>query len=410
MKKKEVKDKLKIVVVSSLAENTGCALRAKYIARSLKSEYTEVRYVSGINTKPLMLDFIITLVLNIRLLFIPSDIIIGCKPYPNIAFWMYLAKVVQKKYIVFDIDDADTFRKGIVGRIGSMVQKPYPKKANLVTYHNRNLLNYIAENFDVQYENIHQLVQGVDMKFFHPLKAQEDKLFGIWREHYLKQNNLLDKRLLLYIGHLNIASDLDSIFKILEAIVVDPEYNDTRLVVIGGGNMLNHFRMLASKMHLDEYCVFTGYVDYRDVIRYASLSSQAIVYYSDSEENYMRQSMKMRELLAMGHTVICNDVGELKEFADYTYQVSGFSIEKMAAMVKKVMPKKNPSFEDSMQEQESNTKRENAYAYIKEHYNWDTIGAMFLERLQEDIKEINENIEKNIEAEQKTEAEKDIEK
>ncbi len=386
MGRKEIKAKLKIVVVSALAENTGCALRAKYIARSLESENTEVCYVKGIKTKPLMLDFIITLVLNIRLLFIPSDIIIGCKPYPNIALWMYLAKVIQKKYIVFDIDDADTFRKGLIGKIGSMVQKPYPKEANLITYHNRNLLNYIAENFDVKFENMYQLVQGVDMKFFHPLRAEEDKLFGIWREHYLKQNNLLGKRLLLYIGHLNIASDLDEIFKILETVVIDEQYNDTRLIIVGGGNMLNYFKMLATKMHLEQYCVFTGYIDYRDVIRYASLSSQAIVYYSNSEENYMRQSMKMRELLAMGHTVICNDVGELKEFSEYTYQVSGFSIDKMAAMVKKVLPKINPSFDDSLQEQESNLKRENAYAYIKEHYNWDTIGSRLLERLLEDVR------------------------
>ncbi len=376
----KIKDKVKIVVVSSLAENTGCALRAKYIAHSLESEYTEVEYVKGIKTKPFMLDFIITLFLNIRLLFIPSDIIIGCKPYPNIAIWLYIAKIIQKKYIVFDIDDADTFRKGLIGKIGSRVQKPFPKKANLITYHNNTLSEYIVENFGVKYEDLYQLVQGVNMEYFHPLGDQDQKLFTIWREHYLKQNDLLDKKILLYIGHLNIASDLADILKILEAVVIDEDYNDTRLLIVGGGDKIDYFKSLVFKMGLSEYCVFTGYVDYRDVIRYASMSSKAIVYYRDIEENYRRQSMKIRELLAMKRSVICNNVGELREFADYTYQINGFSIDKMASMVKKVLSKDAPFFDDEQ------SKENLGYLYIVEHYNWETIGRSFLSRLLEDLK------------------------
>ncbi len=383
---KKAKDKLRIVVVSALAENTGCALRAKYIAHSLESEETEVQYVVGMKTKPFMLDFIITLFINIRLLFIPSDIIIGCKPYPNIALWMYLAKVLQKKYIVFDIDDADTFRKGLIGKIGTMVQKPYPKKANLITYHNENLVGYIKNHFGVEYEKMYQLAQGVDMEYFHPLDEDEEKLFAIWREHYLKLNDLNDKKILLYIGHLNIASDLEDILSILEEVVVDENFHDTRLVIIGGGDRLNYFRSLVFKMNLHDYCIFTGYVDYRDISRYASISSKAIVYYSDIEENYMRQSMKMRELLAMGHTVICNDVGELREFGEFSYQVSGFSIEKMATMVKRVLSDDSLSFDNIVFTKESQSKRENGYLYIKEHYNWETIGRCFLDKLIDNSK------------------------
>ncbi len=385
--KEKEKDRLRIVVVSALAENTGCALRAKYIARSLESQYAKVKYIKGINTKPFMLDFIITLFLNIRLLFIPSDIIIGCKPYPNIAIWMYLAKIFMRKYIVFDIDDADTFRKGLIGKIGSMVQKPYPKKANLVTYHNENLADYIANNFGVKYTNMHQVLQGVDMEYFHPLQKSDEKLFAIWREHYLKRNDLADKKILLYIGHLNIASDLAAILKILEIVLLDESFQDTRLVIIGGGDKLYHFKSLVYRMRLEQYCIFTGYIDYRDILRYASISSKAIVYYSNTEENYMRQSMKMRELLAMKHTVICNDVGELIEFANYTYQVSGFSFEEMADMVKKVISRNSP-FLDGGAEAKINgmtAKSENGYEYIKEHYNWDNIGQDLTKRLLKDI-------------------------
>ncbi len=365
---KKIKNKLNIIVVSALGENTGCALRAKYIAASLKNNNVNARYIKGINTKPFMLDFIITLFINVRILFIPSDIIIGCKPYPNIAIYMCIAKIIFRKKIIFDIDDMDTFRKGLIGKFGSLIQKPYPKHADIVTYHSHNLHKYIIEHFSVTEEKLYQLIQGVNLEYFHPITEDDNKLFDIWQKHFLIQNSLVDKNILLYIGHLNIACDLKSIFEIL-LMAIEEGLTDIRLVVIGGGDMLNHFKNLSIKMGLEEYIVFTGYIDYKDIIRYSSISNRSIVYYSDIKENYVRQSMKIRELLAMKKYVICNDIGDLKEFEEYTYQINAFSYNDMSKMI-------TNTFLETLDD-----RNEKGYEYIKNNFDWNIIGKKFLNRI-----------------------------
>ena len=66
------------------------------------------------------------------------------------------------------------------------------------------------------------------------------------------------------------------------------------------------------------------------------MGDAAIVYYKDIEVNYFRESMKLREMLALGLKVVCNDVGDLERFKDYTYQ-TGSGHEEVAHQLVSVL-------------------------------------------------------------------------
>ncbi len=292
----------------------------------------------------------------------------------------------------------------------SPVQKPFPKYADMITYHSDNLYQYIIDNFNVSSSSMYQLKQGVCLRYFSSNVETNEKLFDLWREHFIAINDLADKNILLYIGHLNIASDLESVFNIINIAILNG-LKDLRLIVIGGGNKLKYFENLAYKMNLQEYVVFTGYVDYRDIARYSSISDKAIVYYSDIKENYVRQSMKIRELLAMQKYVLCNNVGDLAEFEDYTYQVHGFSYDDMALVLCSMfgaaveIAEEYDGVDIADNENDSNIKIESeveniniveycetentlddrnirGYEYIKNNYDWDIIGKKFLQEIE----------------------------
>ncbi len=356
---------MKIAVLSSLAQETGSWLRTQYIADSLRNAgkgKIEVEAVKPLKKSlPLMMDMALSIPLNfLKILFNKSDVFIAVKPFPNLSVPLVAKKMLDKSKIIVDIDDLDSgYRKGLLSEINAFSQKPFPRYFDIVTYHNSLLYDYIQKEFKVQKEKLYKLDQGVDFRIF-DYKIKDENL----RKKFADKN----EKIILFMGHLNIASDLDEIIKAMK--IVQEKLSKTRtkfvFLVAGGGPDEENFKNLAEELGVK--AIFTGYVNKEDIAKYVSIADLCIVYYKDKNVNYYRCSMKLRECMGMGKKIVCDDVGDLKQFSKYTYQTKA-DMNEFAEKIIKLLKSKGDGRELK------------ARKFIEKNLDWNKLGEKFLEKI-----------------------------
>jgi glycosyltransferase involved in cell wall biosynthesis len=77
----------------------------------------------------------------------------------------------------------------------------------------------------------------------------------------------------------------------------------------------------------------------------------------------------LREYLTMGKKVVCNDVGDLKLFEDYTYQTTS-NLEDFAQTIADVV------------EQEPDKRVKAGQRFVENNYSWEVIGKKFNAKLK----------------------------
>jgi len=345
---------MKIVILSSLATDTGCWLRMQYLATALRKAGNTVTFVKPVKkTMPLKFDLLFSFLKNLKIFFIDADVFIGMKPFPNVTLPLLIKKAFGARVVV-DIDDVDYgYRSGLISWVTKLMQTPFPRFFDMVTYHNDTLRQIIAEDFNVPYEKLYKLEQGVDLDIFNPKKFKPKKKTG---------------KVLVYTGHLDINSYLEEMLHAFKIIV--EKRSDVRMVIVGCGPMENQIKKFAAKLGLEEKVIFTGFVQKNDqVARHIFDADVCLIYWKDSPANRCRCSMKLREYLAMGKIVVCNKVGELKDFGKYTYQ-SGNSVEEFAEKILEVLNGKTDGRE------------RRGRSFVLKNYSWEIIGKKFAERLK----------------------------
>ncbi len=302
----------RIIVFSALCRESGSQLRARYLAKALGEAGARVRLVRGFCRLPLGLDYLVSLLTNARLAFASCDVIIGLKPLPNVTLPLLVQKL-RGRLTVLDIDDVDFgYRQGWIARLNRALQRPFPARFDLVCYHADRLRDFIVRTFAVSEDRLFQLPQGIDTSLFTAgacnaeTRAERARL------------GLDGRALVAYTAHLNIASDLDAIFDIVA--LARRTLPNLCLLVIGGGPLEAGFRRLARVRGVEAMTRFTGHLPPEQVVRKLRLADAGLVYYKDNEVNLYRESMKLREMLALGMPIVCNDVGDLRRFCEYTYQ------------------------------------------------------------------------------------------
>ncbi|GAG26565.1 unnamed protein product, partial [marine sediment metagenome] len=100
----------------------------------------------------------------------------------------------------------------------------------------------------------------------------------------------------------------------------------------------------------------------------------AVVYYKDTRVNYYRESMKLREMLALGLKVVCNDVGDLRNFTNYTYQTDT-DFEAVSNMLVKVLAEGGDGREKKGRE------------FVRQNLRWDEIGLKLYERIRQEVRQ-----------------------
>lgn len=301
---------LRLLVLSAKGWGTGSALRAFYIAEALKKRGHEVEFIKPLPTMPLWLDMALSKTYYFVLsLFITSDVAFCVKPYPTVVPALWIQRLKGAK-IVFDVDDLDyAYSRGPFKRFHQWLQKPWPKWADLVTYHNPKLKGPIRDFFEVPAEKLLQVPQGVDLSLFHPGPNIAEDLPPETAEWIAHQTSCV---LFTFTAHLNVACDLKPVLDAF-GLLLDHKPN-ARLLIAGGGPDQPLFEAHAEKLGISGFLRFTGPLTPRQVAACLKASDAALAYYGPSPANEHRASMKLREALACGCRVLATAVGEAPSF------------------------------------------------------------------------------------------------
>jgi glycosyltransferase involved in cell wall biosynthesis len=364
-----MKNKPRVILISGQSSDSGCWLLTQYLGRSLEKAGHEVTYIKPLKSRPLMLDLLISIPINtLKAFFIPADVIMGIKPFPHVTLPLMLKKLVGTKTVVH-IDDLDYgYRGGFLSWLSKRVQRPFPRRIDLVTYHNPNLRKHIVEDLDVDEGSLYVLEQGVDLDTFDYRKNSDVSTRNALKSKY----GIRSEKILFYTGHLNIASDLDDILRVFK--LVRNSRRDIKLLVAGGGPSEEHFVKLAGQLGVAKQVIFTGYLSKEDVAALITVADVCLVYYKDIPVSYYRCSMKLRECMGMEKPVVCNDVGDLRRFRHYTYQSST----------------RHRAFADKVLQvlEEGPDKRVRAgRVFIQKSLDWNRLGRSFSKRISRLMKE-----------------------
>jgi glycosyltransferase involved in cell wall biosynthesis len=129
-----------------------------------------------------------------------------------------------------------------------------------------------------------------------------------------------NKTLLGYVGVMGPQDGLDCLLHILQCLIYNLERKDAFCVLIGDGDAVPSLKILASKLQLDTYLRFTGWVD--DVLPY--LDSIDICLAPEPYNAYNDQSttIKLMEYMAMAKPIVafaltehCNTAGDAALYA-----------------------------------------------------------------------------------------------
>ena len=275
-----------------------------------------------------------------------ADLAVGFKPHLNVTLPLLICRLRGIPTWI-DVDDLDhAYRDGWLGRVVEISQRPFPRLFRIVTYHNPRLEQYLLTRMRCRPEQLLRIEQGVDYGTFSTAAAPAHGL------------DVAGKRVGIYTAHLNVASDLDPVLAAWREVVT--QLPNAYLLVVGGGPLLDAYRAKAAGLGLAPHVGFTGEVSHRDVPAYVALAHAAVLYLSPRLVNEYRCSLKLREYFAAGLRVVCNDVGELKDFAHLTYQ-SGSGPGEFAANIVHVLG----GFSDGREQA--------ARAYASERLDWRAI-------------------------------------
>ena len=356
---------MKILILSSLSKKTGCWLRAGYLANGLAGEDVDVKLVNPLPALPCFFDMILAIPVNlIRVLCTRCDVVIGLKPFPNVTIPLLLAKLMGRLTVV-DIDDLDYgYRTGMLRNVVRISQGALAKYAHVATYHNEKLRVILEDEFNIPQGRIYRLKQGVDFQLFDKDTSERGQAVRILTAKY----GLVDRKVMLYTAHLNAACDLGIILEALAEVV--REEPEVLLLVIGGGERLEEFTKQSVELGVADYVVFTGHQKNTDTVTHLMLGDIALLYYADIEVNEYRCSMKLREYLAMGKTVVCNSAGELTQFDKVTIQASDDTADAFSASMLYAL------------RNDCSTLADLGYEYARREFDWNVIGAQFVAYLK----------------------------
>jgi glycosyltransferase involved in cell wall biosynthesis len=143
---------------------------------------------------------------------------------------------------------------------------------------------------------------GVDTKRFNPAVDAEAV-----RERY----HLGSCKTLVFVGALttwHAYKGLDVLFRAFA--IAEKRCDQLKLLVVGGGNMIGHYRQLAQELTSSGRITFAGRVDDDSLPEYYAASDFAVLPSKDSSEGF---GLTLLEAMASGKAVIGSNVGGIPE-------------------------------------------------------------------------------------------------
>jgi len=142
------------------------------------------------------------------------------------------------------------------------------------------------------------VTNGVDTKRFSP-EVNGEKI----RARY----NLGQNKIALFVGALTTFHAYKGVDVLIKAFsLVSKQFKDARLLVVGGGNLLNNYKHLAGELGISDVVIFAGYVKDDELPEYYAASDFAVLPSKDSSEGF---GLVLIEAMACGKAVIGSQTG-----------------------------------------------------------------------------------------------------
>ncbi len=313
---------MKFLLISPFTNASGSAIRFWNIALALQKKGHQVVYIdrkssdcsqlffsdsikyhtcpsSGIQG----IDIFCSLLFNFIILLknLDASVVYALKPAPNNCIPALFAKLLGKK-VLLDVDDLDyAYLSGWKNHLFRIMFDFFSRRFAVVTYHTPNLKRYLHEKAGVPECKLYYLAQGVSMSF---LDVDLDHLNPI-------------KKSVIYVATLGITSDFGDLIPGLA--IICKNHPDMTMDIVGDGCRKKEFEGLIADQGLENQIHFAGKIDHDRLPHFISRHQIGINYMRSLEVNRCRAILKIREYLACGLTVVCNDVGDVELFKEHIF-------------------------------------------------------------------------------------------
>jgi len=362
---------MKFLLVSPFTSISGSAVRFWNIAQNLQRRghmvvYVERRpkgappaqlegilYLTTPKLNNLALDMLLSLLFNSAVLIRHHDfdIYYALKPAPNNCIPALIAKLMRKT-VILDIDDLDYgyLDEGLMRRISRYFFHHLPRSFALVTCHTERLRLYIINQIGIPEHKVHFLTQCVSDIFLvrNPVERPPDIPKSI-----------------VYCATLGITSDFDDILPMFVRLC--SHHRDLSIKILGDGVRRQFFEDQAERLGIGRNAHFLGRIDHKLIPVVIEHNWIGLNYMRPTITNNCRAILKLREYLAAGLQVVCNDAGDAYIFRQYVHVEP--TIEAMERRTLELLDKGMSINVEGRR-------------FIEEFFRWDTSVNALLERIR----------------------------
>ncbi len=313
-----------------------------------------IDYRPGRTFSPLVMDILFSMIFTVILLLRNRDcrVFYALKPAPNNCCAALLARLFGRK-IMLDIDDLDYeyLKPGAKRTIAEFFFRFFPRFFPVITCHTPALMNYCKDRLKIPESRLYYLAQGVSDEFLGVHTGA-----GVSREGGAPS--------IIYVATLGITSDFDDLLPMLARVLAGSEA--TTMTVVGDGVRRSQFEAKVRELGLSRRILFTGRIQHADLPALLTRHHIGLNYMRKTFVNDCRAILKIREYLACGLRVVCNDCGDAGLFSNHAFVEPDLDHmeRRLAALL-------------------SEPWKENIRGrrFIEERFSWNTIVADFLRDL-----------------------------
>jgi glycosyltransferase involved in cell wall biosynthesis len=201
------------------------------------------------------------------------------------------------------LDVSHKIRNNLLGSLIKQVEKRIYSRADLVLGNNPAMTAYCVR-LGNRTKPANTLLAPVDLSHFQPTKAS--------LELRTKLGISARDRVITYMGSFFYFSGLDEIIKSFAAAVAARSADNTKLLLIGGGEQDAELRALVKDLNLAQQVIFTGFVNYAQLPEYLALTTVAINPLKKSLVTDTALPHKVLQYLALGLPVVSTPLDGLK--------------------------------------------------------------------------------------------------